>query len=191
MKQRNRTQYIILIHLAHGDPMTAHDIYKKINDVSVGMWSESEGQIYPALQKLLQQELCTETITLRNNRKAKVYTITEQGFAALQNWLTEPAQPCLLRDESLLKLCYGYFVDDSVNIQHLQRRLDDNERGIADLQQKIDFLKQAMSDYKETDYWIASIEYGIMMLQTDNQWCQQFKDFLNNNHTPKTPPKDQ
>lgn len=179
MKHRSRTQFIILIHLAHGKPMTANDIYKKINDLSTTMWAESEGQIYPTLQKLMKQGFCEETLTMRNNRKAKVYTITEPGMHALQEWLASPAKPTSLRDESLLKLCYGYLIDNQYDKQHLLRRIDDNNQGIHDLKQKIRHVNENQSDEPGTQYWIAALEYGVMMLETDNRWCEQVLNTIN------------
>jgi len=76
-------------------------------------WTISQVQIYPSLERLEQAGLITGRAEPRGRRRRRVYEITEQGDAALRQWLrrAEP-MPFELRDPGLVKLFFADALQD-------------------------------------------------------------------------------
>ena len=107
MAKTQKTKYAILGALSVF-PMSGYDIKKWAADVTGSFWSESSGQVYPALAQLLKEDLvkCDES-TAKGKRPRKLYSITKKGLKHLSDWLKEPAKHSIHRDELRLKLFYG------------------------------------------------------------------------------------
>ncbi len=86
-------------------PMSGYELRQRI-EMSIGnFWSESFGQIYPALQKLRRQGLVEVEETGRSGRK--VYSLTPAGRDRLAAWLRVMPSVRKPRNEMLLKLFFG------------------------------------------------------------------------------------
>jgi DNA-binding PadR family transcriptional regulator len=82
-------------------PMTGYAVREAIRDVLGHFWSESFGQIYPALARLERDGLIA-----RDAPGAK-YRLTETGLLQLRKRLGEPIQPSTPRNGLLLRLFFG------------------------------------------------------------------------------------
>lgn len=82
---------------------------KKATDRSTrGFWPTSLAQVYPELGRLERAGLLRRSEDPRGARQRSVYEVTEQGEAALSNWLRSAREaPLQLRDEGLLKLFFA------------------------------------------------------------------------------------
>jgi DNA-binding PadR family transcriptional regulator len=71
-------------------------------------WTISQVQIYPGLAQLERGGLIAGRAAPRGRRPRRVYEITEEGEAALQDWLRRPdPMPSELRDIGLVKLFFA------------------------------------------------------------------------------------
>ena len=111
MDMKNATlppsSYVVLGLLAVYGPMTPNDLKKSI-DGSVGyFWSFPRAQLYVEPARLATFGLLEEARE-EAGRRRRVYSITEVGRRALQDWLRagEP-EPAELRDPGLLKLFFA------------------------------------------------------------------------------------
>lgn len=96
-------------------PRTGYDIRRAIHGSIRHFWSESYGQVYPALHELEQEGLVSVTTEPGASAPArKVYTLTDTGWAALREWLARPVRPQPSRNELLLKLFFSRFVSDEL-----------------------------------------------------------------------------
>ena len=102
-----QTDYVILGLLAER-PLSGYQI-KKIVDIRFSFfWSESFGQIFPALKSLSAAGLVAECETEHTDgRAAKTYQITPAGKDALIAWLSQPVEKESLRLEILLKTYFS------------------------------------------------------------------------------------
>ena len=93
MATPNRTHFAILGFLTHG-PMSGYDIKKLVEESTENFWSESFGQLYPALRRLTQVGLIekNEEPSL-GGRPRHIDNINDRGRAALTAWLREPTAP--------------------------------------------------------------------------------------------------
>ncbi len=172
MVKKNRTIYTILGMLTI-EPMTGYEIKQTIKTSTAFFWSESEGQIYPALAQCvdLGWATCKEEMTKGTARVKKTYKITSGGQKALTSWLGEKAQPSLLRNELLLKLFFGKNVDISENIGHLKNHSKEIE---ADLKTFIELRNSLNDNYKNSphlNYWLITLEHGIKIAKAELSWC--------------------
>ena len=89
-------------------PMLGYDIRKTVHESIRYFWSESYGQIYPALKRLESQKLVERARGAQKGRAGRqVYALTPAGLRELQEWLTRQPQMQPFRNELLLKLFFG------------------------------------------------------------------------------------
>lgn len=100
------TAHVILGMLAWR-PMSGYDV-KALVDRSVRFfWAVSYGQIYPELRRLSEAGLIEAADEPQGGRRRTVYTLTEAGRGALEEWLAEAPETFETRDEGLLKLFFA------------------------------------------------------------------------------------
>ena len=82
---------------------------KKAADVSTRFfWPTSLAQVYPELANLEREGLVTRREDPHGSRTRFAYELTEQGQAALRQWLRSTRQtPLQFRDEGLLRLFFA------------------------------------------------------------------------------------
>jgi len=98
-----RTHYAIL-GLLCWKPMSGYDIKKMVEVALTYFWSESYGQIFPTLNRLVEDGLATMRIDPRSGgRRRQVYRATAAGRRAFMEWLHGPTPMPRLRDELKLK----------------------------------------------------------------------------------------
>src|SRR5918999_5504170 len=102
-----KSKYAILGMLSI-EPMSGYDIKKEVETSISNFWTESYGQIYPVLRKLIGEKLVTKTVESEAGKPDRhVYALTAQGRKELRRWLREGFAPKIQRNEFLLKLFFG------------------------------------------------------------------------------------
>lgn len=174
MKTRNRTKYTVLGMLAL-ENMTGYEINKTIQASTNYFWSESEGQIYPALAQCVTEELASykEKKSEKSNRLKKVYSITAKGRKELNAWLKKESQPALARNELLLKLFFGGNIDVGDNIHHIIHRQREIENELASYQKLRTEIMDAHATSIHSKYWLITLDYGLKSLKAELAWCKE------------------
>ena len=109
--------------------MSGYDIRRNLEESLSYFWSESYGQIYPALRKLEAARLIAPVKQAApDTRRRKLYTLTAAGRARLRTWLSEPPKPQPPRNELLLKLFFGRHAPPGACAAHLRRLRVQQER---------------------------------------------------------------
>jgi hypothetical protein len=70
----------------------------------------------------------------------KIYSITDQGQAALRKWQVQPPEVFQLRDELLLKVLFGTFASPGDLAQHLRTSIVTHEMRLLAYRQNALFL---------------------------------------------------
>lgn len=104
MARSEQTQMAILGALSI-TPMTGYALREEIRDTLGHFWSESFGQIYPALAELEGQSL-VQRQGVKGSR-SNIFSITEAGLIRLRELLAESPQPAKPRNGLLLRLFFG------------------------------------------------------------------------------------
>jgi len=144
--------------LALGDA-TGYEIKKMVAEGSFSFFSEaSYGSIYPALTKLTQEGLIECRQESQNNRPdKKIYSLTEQGKAALETSLAKDPGPDKNRSEFLASLLFAEAVAP-VRIEALV-----NDR-IASHDKQISALSDMRAEEEGTVAQFV-LDYGIAIQQ--------------------------
>jgi len=115
--------------------MTGYEL-KNTFDRSVAYnWSSSGTQIYTALKSLEQKGLVKSDLVVQESKPNKrVYQITPQGKAYLEEWLKTPMEFQFAKDEFLVRVFFTNHIDDSQALQILEQHLALMERQVQELQ---------------------------------------------------------
>ncbi len=169
MGKINTTQYAVLGVLTRGE-CSGYDIRKHFETSVSHFWSESYGQIYPALKKLTEEGCAEEVEVMERSRGQKRYRITSEGERRFRDWLGSPIDPVNYRDELLLRTFFAGKKDiPAVRILF--------ERELAEMQQARDaYLKQqgmlTQHDGDEEHPFLAlTLRYGELFVEARYAWC--------------------
>lgn len=71
------------------------------------VWPRAESNLYAEPKRLVDAGLATAEVVWNGDRKRTVYSITQEGSAALRGWLGEEPPSQRLESEPALRLLYG------------------------------------------------------------------------------------
>jgi PadR family transcriptional regulator, regulatory protein AphA len=98
--------YLVLGLVARG-AATPYELKRKVAGSIGYFWSFPHSQLYAEPVRLAELGLLHETRE-EEGRRRRVYSITEEGRRALEDWLRRPtSEPPQMRDTGLLKLFFG------------------------------------------------------------------------------------
>lgn len=173
MTRENKSKYAIL-GLLSLDSMSGYDIKKKIEASTSNFWSESYGQIYPILKRLVAEGLATQSVEEQVGKPDRhVYMLTDKGLQELQRWLIEPAEPQVERIEILLKLFFGQQVAVADNIYHVQQFRKLQQQLLQKYQAIEEDTKTKWADNSNLPYWLMTVSYKLHVTQALIRWCDE------------------
>jgi PadR family transcriptional regulator, regulatory protein AphA len=166
------SRFAILGMLALGKKQSGYDLKKAIATSTANFWSESYGNIYPTLRKLLEEGAIREDSEkpAASKRQKQLYSITEKGRRALRQWLRQPAVVRSEDNELLLKLFFGTMmpVGESQTLVAVHR-----DHHIA-LLKKFETIERSISTGPTTEvqktYLRATLSYGQAVSRALVQW---------------------
>jgi len=133
--------YSLLGLLAFWGPLSGYDLKRLFDHTLATMWGAAQSQIYKELRRMKEfgwVEMEREEQESRPDRK--IYSITDQGHAALRKWQAQPPEVFQVRDELLLKVLFGTFATPSDLAQHLRTSIADHERRLLAYRQNALFI---------------------------------------------------
>lgn len=160
--------------MSHGDPMSGYDLRQVIEGSTANFWSESFGQIYPALKSMLKDGLIeADEAKTEGNRERKKYRITDAGREHLREWLGVPAKRRAPRNEFLLRVFFGKSAERGV----IRKQVQDWRAMYAhDLEHyaKISRSLEAQFDgHPGFPYWRMTLRYGTCEAEALIRWCDE------------------
>ncbi|MGD1913006.1 MAG: PadR family transcriptional regulator [Rivularia sp. (in: cyanobacteria)] len=160
---------------------SGYDLAKQFNG-SVGFfWQASHQQIYSELSKLNQLGwIKSEIITQEGRPDKKIYSVTQQGFVQLQEWIAKPCEPIAVKDDLLVKIFSGYIVSENTILQELERHRKAHVEKLSiykDLEQKYFQNPPQLPRVAKFQYLTISrvIRYETQCLE----WCDEAMELLN------------
>lgn len=130
MARANQTEIAVLGALSV-EPMTGYAVREAIRDVLGHFWSESFGQIYPALARLEADGLVARDPEAGG--RSAPYALTRAGRARLAALLGEPVVPSPPRNGLLLRLFFGTVLGDEACAALVRDARADAVARLADL----------------------------------------------------------
>lgn len=173
MASSNRSQFAILGFLTLG-PMSGYDIKKLVEGSTENFWSESFGQLYPALRQLTLEGLVErDEAPSKGGRRRHVYSINDRGRQALSAWQREPTAPPPVRIELLLKLYFGARCDRATNRQQVFAYREQMLRDLERYQSIKERLLRKESDTTDLPYWLLTLRFGELDHAAHIAWCDE------------------
>ena len=149
-------------------PMSGYDIKKIIQNDTQFFWPDSDGQLYPTLNRCHQDGLLS-VHEEGQQRIRKIYTITAKGLSTLQTWLWQMPKPSQQRNEMVLKLYFGKHTPTDILIQQIQHHKHHTQLRI-DVFENIRYQRNKSTGDIEL-YCQLSLEQGYLQAKAELQWC--------------------
>jgi PadR family transcriptional regulator AphA len=160
-------------------PRSGYDIKKFMEQSTSNFWSESYGQIYPILKQLVETGLATSHTEKQEGKPERyIYTLSEKGLEELRQWLTEPIEHMVERNELLLKLFFGQQNTVAENIRHVQQFRRLQVQLLRKYQGIEEYLKANCAENEDLCYSLITVRYGIYRCQALLHWCDETVDRL-------------
>lgn len=166
-----------LLSLLSQSPLSGYDLMLRIQP----FWPAKHSQIYPLLSQLEKDAYVQyELITQSDKPDKKVYSLTDTGMQALQQWLCEPAADPVMRDELLLKTLCLSLVDVNIARELFINRLEYYELKAQIYDDKIAKLQQMTGIGLGESPTFSSPSFGpyvllqkaIISVRTNKEWCE-------------------
>jgi PadR family transcriptional regulator AphA len=167
------TRHLILGLLAR-EPMSGYDIKRFLKSLNWLTGSPSFGSLYSTLHALLQDGLVTEESSSRQNRRTrKVYSITQAGKQALQDWINQPVAPDVSLKNFVMRLVLAGSFPRAGLIAHLQQRRSQVAIHLATLEQ-ITRTPDGQMDFKER----LALDFGLNLAVAELAWLDSALNWL-------------
>ena len=151
-----------LLGLLSIEPMSGYDIRRNLDESLSHFWSESYGQIYPALKRLEADKLIVPVKqAVPASRRKRLYTLTPRGRARLRSWLAEPPKPQPPRNELMLKLFFGRLAPPEAIASHIRRLQVQQERLLATYEDIGRQLRAERAGHPDLPYWLLTLSAGV------------------------------
>jgi DNA-binding PadR family transcriptional regulator len=158
-------------------PMSGYQMRQMMEQSTANFWSESFGQIYPALKRMLADGLVelvegtANATDAKDTKERKVYRITEAGRERLREWLGVPARPQVHRHELLLKVFFGDQAERGVLAGQVEAWRARYEGELARHQATEVKLLATCAHLPGLPYWLMTLRYGMDEARMVMAWC--------------------
>jgi DNA-binding PadR family transcriptional regulator len=159
MPERSLTtvSYVLLGFVELMGPTTPYAIKRNLERTLGHFWPFAHAQFYQEPQRLVVAGLMEETRETEGRRR-RIFSNTEDGRAALLEWLAEPVrQQRELRDLGLVKLFFGELVEPEV-VEQLRRDQIEVHGGLL---AEYERLRERLAGRCDIGYRPATIEAGL------------------------------
>ncbi|GGB52379.1 PadR family transcriptional regulator [Virgibacillus dakarensis] len=152
-----------LLALLYEKPSHGYELKTGFDELVQSMWPLNAGQVYTTLDRLERDNLVESPGHDKKDRK--LYTITEQGKKELWNWLKNPVERSLLKDEFYFK----YLCASHVDYQEKQNMIQVQKQTIIkDVLHLTQFKKQMNQAGNQTMKLL--VEGALLHLEADIKW---------------------
>jgi len=168
--------------LADG-PASGYDLLKTFDRSLAFIWPATQSQLYGELNRLAYDGLIE--VSNEGPRGRKDYSITEQGRAELERWITDVEPDRIRRNEALLRVFFLGTVGPEPAKAYLEREAAVHENLEAVLQTIERDTDWNTSDFNR--YGRLVIESGRRYAHSQAQWAQWAATQVDNLESDETP----
>ena len=164
-----------LLGLLSLGPMSGYELQRTIVRTIGNFWQESFGQIYPALRKLVAEDLAEveQRAEPGSARVSKVYRLTEKGRARLGDWLEMPCTRQVARDELLLKIFFGASTAPGAILSHVRAQQALLTADLERYRAAEARLPVAQRDSPGLPFFLLCVRHGIATAEAKLRWCEE------------------
>ena len=158
----------LILGLLTQQPMSGYDIRRFLKSLSWLIESPSFGTIYPTLRALREDDLVTvEVISRQDKPPRKIYTITEAGKQALQEWIAQPPPSSTGTRAFIMHLILAGSSARAGLVVHLQQRCEVVAAQHSALERAVEDLGEQASPGEH-----MAIEYGLTIASAELAWLE-------------------
>ncbi|WP_029288556.1 PadR family transcriptional regulator [Cellulomonas sp. HZM] len=168
MSRRPQTDLAVLGALSV-EPMTGYALRAAIVSTLGHFWSESFGQIYPALARLEADGLVAKD----DGR----FTITAAGRTRLRDLLRTPVERTPPRNGLLLRLFFGSTLGEEACLDLLRDAADEAQATLATLA-SIRTEVEAEPDHPDKRWFLVTIAAGEATARAQARWARESLESL-------------
>jgi len=178
MRAGSSTTPFAVLGLLRIRPMSGYDLRKEAA-TSVGFfWSESYGQLYPALKSLAAAGLIRRRPGgAIGGRERQVYEITRKGRGALARWRAEPPREAPVRSELLLKLFLGDRASTGPELAWIDALAAREAAALREFG-RIRRELERQPGHPSLPFWLITLSYGEHRSRAVHRWCAETRRTL-------------
>lgn len=176
---RNTNAYALLCLLSR-KPMNGYLMKQWVDNVLRHFWKTSYGQIYPTMNKFLEEGLVT--VEKRENERgpsSKYYKITQKGLDELKEWMMEDSYDFNYNDESLLKFYFSSMLPLDTVIKKAQKTVEFHEEILEGYNTDESEMNKVGDPTREQLMTYLSVKKGIYLNEARAKWAQDCIKTLN------------
>lgn len=154
-------------------PWSAYELTQQAQRSLRYAWPKSERLLYSEPKKLVQRGYATVAEEDQGGRTRSIYTITEEGRAALADWTGTRTQPPRLEVEALLRLLFaehGSKADVLGALDDLESDIDEHHRAIVELMDS--YLDGGHPFPQRTHLSVLFATFQIEIFKTIERWVE-------------------
>lgn len=178
MPRSNASRYVIL-GLIDWSPMSGYDIRKIVEENIRDFWHESFGNIYPTLQRLVDERLVEKHEERQEGKPDRhVYSITPAGRAELLTWLRKPAEERRARDVFLAKFIFSHLLPPEATLEQIRRYREDRLTRLAWYRQVEAELARSAQGSRKNQLEFFALRQGVLLTEARVAWCDEVLNAL-------------
>ena len=171
MKKRVSQTELAVLGALSVEPATGYALREAIRDVLGHFWSESFGQIYPALAELERQAQVQRSGGSRSG--SSIFTITASGTARLRELLSEPVQAVPPRSGLLLRLFFGRTLGQQGCRSLILAARADAEQQLAEYDAVVRELSAQDQHAQDHPFWLLTVSAGQHAASATIEWATE------------------
>lgn len=149
--------------------MSGYDIKCYLKGLTWLIGSPSFGNLYPTLHGLLVDGLTTVEECSRGSKASrKVYSVTDEGRAAAEEWVRRPIRPNAPLRSFLMRLILADVCSPTGLIAHLEQR----RAWVASQQEALEQERESWDGRDGSEQGLA-YDYGLALAQTELAWLDE------------------
>lgn len=184
MAKNSKSRFAILGILTI-EPSSGYDIKKFTESNLSHFWSESYGNLYTILKRLLDQGRVTRRTETREGKPDRiVYSITDEGRREFEQWLALPFEQETIRSELLLKLFFGSQLPREQVVGHLAayRR---QQQGVDSALAGVESVLEEQKEDPNFPFWKMTLRRGRLLCQARIRWVDESIDLMDEKNSSR------
>jgi DNA-binding PadR family transcriptional regulator len=153
------------------EPMTGYALREAIRDVLGHFWSESFGQIYPALAELERNGDVRRLDAARTG--ASTFAITPAGLARLKELLARPVQHVPPRNGLMLRLFFGRHLGPQACRSLVLQARAEAESSLRQYEAIFQDVMREDDRAGDRPYWLLTISAGQHAARAAMAWADE------------------
>jgi DNA-binding PadR family transcriptional regulator len=171
----------VLLGLLQEEQLSGYEMKRAIDIRMSFFWQESFGQVYPELNKMLEEgliELSKAEDTEKTKREKIKYKITPKGEEEFKRWMEAESEKDTVRSEFLLKMFLSTNKNTEEMKRHITRFKEQSEEKLALFSLFEEELKQIVAMHNNHRQILYVLNLGMRQAKLYIDWSNEVLEAL-------------